>query len=615
MGRGPLLITMSEHTGSEHTGSEHTGPKRFTNKEVADLLLLVADILQILEANRFRIIAFQNGAEAIKGYPQDINTVHAEGKLQSIPNVGKGIAGAVGELLDKGVVQEFEDLKTQVPPGVVAMMQVPDMGPKKARRLWQELEITSIAELKAAAEAGKLRALKGFGAKSEEKILKGIELLAKRGDERIPIGEARPLALAMLAGLEATLPSDAITRIEITGSLRRWKETIGDVDILCVSDQPAAVMAAFQKLPQVHDVTHAGETKSSVILTNGLQVDLRVVEARHWGAALQYFTGSKEHNVPFRELALKQGWSLNEYGLTATGTGAAPEGEQRFFAEETELYQFLGLDWPPPELRENRGEIQAARTHTLPHLIQLDDIQGELHGHSTWSDGTASIEAMAEAARARGYRYWALCDHSVGLGMVGGLDGARLKEQAAEIARINERYADAGINFRLLRGTEVEILADGTLGLPDEVLATLDVVVASIHSGLRQDRAVITERCIKAIRNPHVDILGHATGRLIGSRPPSDLDVEAVLQVCVETGTIPEINAHPTRLDLSDVYARRAVELGCKIAINSDAHALDGMEVMPYGIATARRAGIAAADVINSLPLDEMLALLKDRRQ
>ena len=587
--------------------------KKLTNKDVADLLTQVANILQILDANRFRITAFQNAAEAIKNYPQDISTLHVNGKLQDISGIGKGIAGALNELLETGTVKEFDELKVQVPIGVVEMMQVPDMGPKKARRLWEELEITSVAALKSAAETGQLRKLKGFGAKSEEKILKGIELLAKRGDGRTPIGEARPLALSLIDGLYEALPTGTIERLEIGGSLRRWKETIGDLDLLCVSNDPAAVMNAFQTLPQIHDVTHAGETKSSVILANGLQVDLRVVERKHWGAALQYFTGSKEHNVPIRELALRQGWSLNEYGLTATGKGDATEGKEQFFAEEAELYEFLGLAWVPPELRENRGEIQAARAHSLPNLITLDDIRGELHGHSTWSDGTASIEEMAEQARACGYQYWALCDHSVGLGMVGGLDGARLEEQAKEVARLNQRYKENDIDFQLLRGTEVEILADGTLGLPDDVLAKLDVVVASIHSGLRQERETITERCIKAIRNPHVDILGHATGRLIGSRAPSDLDVERVLQVCVETGTVPEINAHPSRLDLSDIYARRAVELGCKIAINSDAHEIDGMDVMPYGVATARRAWLIAADVINTLPLTEMLASLKNK--
>lgn len=593
------------------TSDQPTAPLRLTNNEVADTLALMGNILQILEANRFRILAFQNAAESIRELGQPIHIVHAEGNLQKIPAVGAGIAGLVRELLDKGVVQEIEDLKAQVPIGVVEMMQVPDMGPKKARRLWQELNITSIDELKAAAAAGQLRDLKGFGEKSEQKILKGIELLAKRGDGRTPIGSARPLALAIVQGLQQALPADTIQRIVLGGSLRRWKETIGDVDILVVSQQPSAVMQAFRTLPQVAEVIGGGETKTSVLLANGLQVDLRVVEAHHWGAAVQYFTGNKEHNVEMREIALRQGWSLNEYGLTATGNGSAPVGEERFFAEEAELYQFLGLDWMPPEMRENRGEVQAARQHTLPKLIELGDIRGELHGHSTWSDGTASIAQMAAVARQRGYEYWNVSDHSIGLGMVGGLDGERLHQQAREIAELNAQWAAAGINFRLLRGTEVEVLADGTLGLPDEVLADLDVVVASIHSGLRQDRETITQRCLKAIHNPHVDILGHATGRLIGSRPPSELDVEEVLLACKATGTVVEINAHPSRLDISDVYARRAIELGCKIAINSDAHEQEGMEMMEYGIATARRAWLTAADVVNTYSLSEMLALLK----
>jgi DNA polymerase (family 10) len=358
-------------------------------------------------------------------------------------------------------------------------------------------------------------------------------------------------------------------------------------------------------------VALSGETKTSVILTTGLQVALRVVGAAHWGAAWQYFTGSKEHNVRVRELALKQGWSLNEYGLTATGKGGAPEGEERLFDREEDLYRFLGLEWAPPELRENRGEVQAALAHELPRLIRLDDIRGELHGHTTYSDGKASVAEMAEAARARGYQYWNASDHSVGLGIVQGVDDEKLRRQAEEITEVNRRYAEAGVDFRVLQGSEVEILASGELGLPDEVLARLDVVVASIHSALRQDRETISERCLKSVYNPHVDILGHPTGRLIGHRPPSDLDVERVLQACAETGTVVEINAHPSRLDLNDVYARRAVELGCKLAINSDAHETAGFEVMEYGVATARRAWVTAADVINTRPLDEMLALLK----
>lgn len=584
---------------------------RFTNKEVAEMLASVAARLQILDANKFRVIAFQNAAENLRNLGQDINTLYSRGELQSIPGVGKGIADALHTLFSTGSVPEFDALRAQVPDGVVEMMRVPDMGPKKAKRLWDELGITSVEALAAAAEAGDLRDLKGFGAKSEEKILKGIELLAKRSDDRTPIGVARPLALSLIAGLNAALPAGAIQRIGVAGSLRRWRETIGDVDILCVSDQPAQVMAAFRSLPEVADVAAAGETKTSVILGNGLQVDLRVVEGKHWGAALQYFTGSKEHNVALRELALKQGWSLNEYGLTATGDGETTGGEQRFFAEESDLYEFLGLPWIAPELRENRGEIQAARRNELPPLVEAQDLRGELHSHTTWSDGHASVWEMAEAARRRGYAYWVVSDHSVGLGVVQGVDGERLRKQAEEIAEANRRYQQMGVEMRVLQGSEVEILADGSLGLPDEVLATLDVVVASIHSAQRQDRETITERCLAAVRNPHVHVLGHPTGRLLGSRPPSDLDVERVLQVCAQTGTVVEINANPARLDLNDVYARRAVELGCKLAINCDAHELAGTDVVEYGVGTARRAWISAADVVNTRPLNEMLALLK----
>jgi DNA polymerase (family 10) len=592
---------------------------RLTNRDVAAILAGVAARLQILDANRFRVIAFQNAAESIRNLPQDINALDAAGELTSIPGVGKGIAEALHNLLTTGSDPEFDALFAQVPQGVVEMMQVPDMGPKKARRLWEELGIDSVEALRAAAEAGKLRSLKGFGPKSEEKILKGIELLVKRTEQgtavRMPLGLARPLALRLIAELQERLPAVALERIEIVGSLRRWKETIGDVDILCVSAQPASVMEAFRSLPEVADVVGAGETKSSVVLGNGLQVDLRVVERKHWGAALQYFTGSKEHNVALREIALKQGWSLNEYGLTATGDGEAPAGEQRFFEEEAELYAFLGLEWIPPELREHRGEVQAAQRHSLPALITLADLQGELHGHTTWSDGTASVAEMADAARARGYRYWLVSDHSVGLGIVQGVDAEKLRRQRAEIDAYNRRCAEAGIDFRLLQGSEVEILADGSLGLPDEVLAQLDVVVASIHSAQRQDRETITARCLKAIRNPHVDILGHPTGRLIGERPPSEIDMERILQACLETGTIVEINANPARLDVNDIYARRAVELGCKLVINTDAHGVHDLTLAEYGIAVARRGWVTAADVINTRPLDKMRSLLKDAKR
>ena len=588
-----------------------TPPSRLTNTEIAEQLRLIADMLQIKGENRFRVLAFKNAAESIENLGQDLYSIHDAGELTSIPSVGKGIATDISQLLETGQIDFLENLKQEVPLGVVEMMKVPDLGPKKAARLWQELGVTSIAQLNAAAEAQQLRTLKGFGAKSEQKILKGIELLEKRKDERTPLGVARPTVLKLIQELRSALPAETLTRIEVAGSVRRWKETVGDLDILAVSSQPEAVMAAFQSLPQVVEVMASGATKSRVRLINGLECDLRVVEARHWGAALQYFSGSKEHNVAVRELAQKQGWSLNEYGLTATGRGQEPEGSERFFETEEALYEFLGMDWIPPEMREDRGEVASALARKLPRLLSRADILGELHGHSTYSDGKNTIAEMAEAALRLGYRYWSVCDHSVGLGITGGVNAERLGQQATEIQRLNERWQAEGVDFRLLRGIEVEVLADGSLGLPDDVLAQLDVVVASIHSSLRQERETITARCLKAVRNPHVDILGHPTGRLLGRRPPAELDMEQVLQACAETGTVVEINAHPARLDLNDVYARRAVDLGCKIAINTDAHDPTDMDLMPYGIAVARRAWLTPADVINTRPVDEMLGMFK----
>ena len=584
-----------------------TPPSRLTNTEVAAQLRLIADMLQIKGENRFRVLAFKNAAESIEHLGQDLYSLHDAGELTAIPHVGKGIAADISQLLETGQIDFLEQLKREVPLGVVEMLKVPDLGPKKAARLWQELGITSIAALKAAGEAQQLRTLKGFGAKSEQKILQGIALLEKRKDERTPLGVARPTALQLIHELRSVLPAEALTRIEVAGSVRRWQETVGDLDILAISAQPETVMAAFQALPQVVDVAVSGVTKSRVRLINDMECDLRVVEARHWGAALQYFTGSKEHNVAMRELAQKLGWRLNEYGLTATGRGQDPAGTERFFETEEALYAFLGLAWIPPEMREDRGEVALAQARQLPRLLTSTDILGELHGHSTWSDGKNTIAEMAEAARRRGYRYWSVCDHSVGLGITGGVDAERLNQQAVEIQQLNARWRAEGVDFRLLHGIEVEVLADGALGLPDEVLAQLDVVVASIHSSLRQDRETITARCLQAVRNPHVDILGHPTGRLLGRRPPSALDVEQVLRACAEAGTVVEINAHPSRLDLNDVYARRAVELGCKLAINTDAHSPADMDMMPYGVAVARRAWLTPDDVINTRPVEALL--------
>ncbi|NOZ71460.1 MAG: hypothetical protein GXP38_06025 [Chloroflexi bacterium] len=397
-------------------------PPRLSNKDVAETLRLIGTILQIKEENRFRVMAFMNAAESIENWGQDLYSLYEAGELTRIPNVGKSIAEDISQLLETGEIPYLQELLAEVPLGVVEMTKIPGVGPKKAARLWKELGITSVEALKAAAEAQQIRGLKGFGAKSEEKILQGIALWEQRAEERTPLGVARPVALDIIAHLQTALPSGAIKKIEVAGSVRRWKESVGDLDILCVSDRAEDVMTAFRTLPTVVEVLLSGPSKSRVHLASGLECDLRVVEKRHWGAALQYFTGSKEHNVALRELALKQGWSLNEYGLTATGSGKASAGTEVFFEEEAELYEFLGLDWIPPELRELRGEIEAAQRHALPTLITLDDIQGEVHGHSTYSDGRASIADMATAAQARGYKYWLVSDHSVGLGITGGVE-------------------------------------------------------------------------------------------------------------------------------------------------------------------------------------------------
>ena len=584
---------------------------QYTNHDVAEHLRLIANLKEIKGEGRFHYLAFRNAAEVVDSLGEDINDIAAAGKLTDLPGVGKGVAEVITQFLASGDSDLAAKLRDQVPISLIDLLAVEGLGPKKVARLWQELGITTLDELKAAAEAQKIRQLKGFGAKSEEKILKGIDLLARRGDERTPLGVARPAVLGLIAELKAALPDDAITAIEPAGSVRRWKETVGDLDILAITPRPAEVMDAFCNLPQVSDVLWRGETKSRVRLKDGLECDLRAVAQKHWGTALQYFTGSKQHNIELRELALKQGWSLSEYDLEATGKGDAPAGEKRYFASEEALYEFLGLDWIPPEMREARGEIALARAHNLPRLITKADIQGELHGHSNWSDGKATIQEMAEAAIARGYKYWLLSDHSIGLGVTGGVDGEKLAQQRDIVEELNQGWADAGVDFRLLLGVELEILADGRLALPDDALAKLDVVVASIHSSLRQDRETITRRALNAIYNPHVDILGHPTSRMLGRRPPTEIDMERVLRACAETGAVLEINAHPARLDLNDIHARRAVDLGCKIAISTDAHRPQHMDFIEYGVAVARRAWLTSENVINTLPWDKMQQALK----
>ncbi|MEW5959798.1 MAG: DNA polymerase/3'-5' exonuclease PolX [Chloroflexota bacterium] len=571
---------------------------RLTNQEVARLFASIGDLLEIKGENRFKVLAYRRAAEQIAGLGQDLFGLWESGQdLKSIEGIGQAIADKIDELFRTGRLGFWEKLTAEVPESLVEVLAIPDVGPKLAKAMWQELGLTTVAQVKAAAEQGRLRTLPRMGAKSEARLLASLEALARRSAGRVHLGVAWPLARRILAEL-GQLPE--VVKIEAAGSLRRMRDTIGDLDILAATGQAGPVMAAFKALPGVAEVIAAGETKTSVRFSNGLQADLRCLEPARWGTALQYFTGSQAHGVRLRELAQKQGYSLNEYALTREGDGA-----KLLFDNEPELYEFLGLAYIPPYLREDRGEIAAAQRHELPAPLRVEDIKGEVHCHTTWSDGQAGVEDMARAARARGYQYLAITDHSQSLGVANGLSLERLRQQRQEIEQVRARLPD----MRLWHGSEVEVKADGSLDYPAEALAGLDFVVASVHTGLRQDRDTLTRRALAAIRNPYVRVLGHPTGRLLTKREGGDFDLEAIFAAAAETGTLLEINAAPERLDLSDVHIRRAIELGVCLIINCDAHRPEEFDNLHFGVATANRGWAAAAHIANTLPLGEFEAI------
>ncbi len=578
---------------------------RYTNRQVAEIFYQIADLSEINGEAIYPVLAYRKAADNIANLGRDINEVWREGKLKEIPGVGVAIADKISELLDTGHMTFYDKLTAEVPLSLVDVLHIPDVGPKKTRAMWQELGLTTINEVKNAAEAGELRALSGFGPKTEVKILAGIESLARRVTDRVHMGVAFPAARDLVVAL-ARMPQ--VQRVTHAGSLRRFCPTIGDLDILCATEMPAEVMAAFRELPQVETVLLSGETKTRVRLLNGLEADLRCLGETRWGTALQYFTGSQAHNVKLRELALRRGFSLSEYSLTHTSfVEASEDGPEILCAEEEEVYQALGLPFIEPELREDRGEIEAALAGELPRLVSIHDIRGEVHCHSTWSDGLASIEEMAMAAEARGYEYLAISDHSQSLGVTGGLTPEQLYQQREEIQAVQGKLR----RLRLIHGTEVEIRADGSLDFPDQVLAELDFVVASVHSGLRQDRDTMTARVVRAMRHPHVHAVGHPSGRLLMQREESAVDLDQVLRIAAETGTMMEVNAAPERLDLDDVHVRRAIELGVRLVINTDAHHPDGFDNLLFGVATARRGWAGPEHVANTLPLEVLLAYRK----
>lgn len=569
------------------------------NRDIAQRFSDVADMLSIRGDNVHRILAYRRAAEAVENLGRDINQVFAEGTLTDIPGIGETLAEKIAEMLTTGELEFYNRLAKEIPPSLVELLKVEGLGPKRVKQVYEVLGVKTLPELSVAAGEGKLRDLPGMGAKSEEKLLKAIEALARHGDGRTLLGTAWPLAQEILAEL-AKLPG--VTQTAVAGSLRRMKETIGDIDLLVAADESTAVMDTFVHLPQVEAISGHGPTKSSVTLVNGIQVDLRVLPAERWGTLLSYFTGSKDHNVRLRELALKQGLSLNEHAFTPTD--GAPE---ILCATEEAIYQTLGLPYILPTMREDRGEIEAARDGRLPQVVRAEQIIADLHMHSTWSDGKFTILEMAQSAQARGFHYIAMTDHSHSLGIANGLSVERLWQQAEEIRQANELM---GPGFRILHGTEMEIKADGTLDFPDEVLAELDFVIASLHVSLSQPRAQITERLLNALHNPHVDLIGHPSGRLLPDRAGADLDWDVVLDTAVATHTILEINANPRRLDLQDTLVRRAVELGATLAINCDAHHTDHFDFLHYGVATAQRGWLTPDRVVNTWPVERLLAFI-----
>ena len=573
------------------------------NQELAQIFDNIGDLLEIKGEIVYKILAYRRAAESLRDYGQDAKVAWKAGQLRQIPGVGEAIAAKIDELLRTGKLEMYERLKQEIPEGLVELMAVPDVGPKKAALFWKKLDITSVAQLEAAARAGQLRDLAGMGEKSEAKVLAGIESLARRATGRWPLGQAWPLAQEILVFLRA-LPG--VEQAEAAGSLRRMKSTIGDLDFLVAARRAEPIMEAFVGHPLVVRVLGQGPTKSSVEFSNGLQADLRVLPAARWGTLLQYFTGSKEHSVKLRELALRQGLSLSEHAFAAVDD---PERET-LCATETEVYRTLGLPYIPPELREDRGEIEAALKGALPRLVEVRDLQSELHSHTTWSDGTLGIREMAQAARSRGLKLLAVTDHSQSLGVTGGLTPERLRAQRREIDKVQ---ADMGGGFSLLQGAEVEIRADGQLDYNDDTLGDLDIVVASLHTSLRQPREVITARLIRAMESRHVDIIGHPTGRLLPERDGADLDMEAVLQAAARSGVALEINANPARLDLDDIFAYRALELGCLLAINTDAHAPGHLDLAHFGVGIARRAWATSDKVINTWPSEKLLHWLDAR--
>jgi DNA polymerase (family 10) len=568
------------------------------NREVADILYQMAELMELKAENRFKIIAFSKAARAIETLSEDISVVCREKRLQSIPGVGRAIAEKVEEYLRTGRIAAHQQLLEETPPGLAELLQISGLGPKTIFLLHDKLNVTNLEDLETAAREHRIRRLPRMGPTREANILKSIQRYKKRST-RILYSSAEPIVSNILSFLQGL---NGVQNITAAGSFRRAKETVGDIDILATSTRPEDIVRAFSQMPGVEEVLVSGPTKASVIVRDTIQVDLRIVEHKSFGTVLQYFTGSKEHNVKLRQIALNRGYSLSEYSLTRLS-----DGSDLFFDREENVYGALGLPYIPPELREDLGEIEAGIKGRLPNLLKQEDVRGDLHVHSNWSDGKATILEMAQAAKGLGYEYIAICDHSPTVGIAGGLSPVRLEEKIKAIASANDEIEGIAV----LSGTEVDIKADGKLDYPDDLLEMCDVVVASVHMGLQQSERTITGRMISAIENENVDIIGHPTGRIIGQREPYDLDMAAVFEAAARTGTALEINSYPGRLDLNDTNARAAKEAGVLMCINTDAHDVSQLQTMKYGLNVARRAWLERKDVLNALSRKELLSALK----
>jgi len=590
------------------------------NLDVARTLTLLADLLEIQGANPFRIRAYRNAVNTINGLGRPLRTMVEGGEdLTELPGIGENVAAHVVELLETGSIDRLREVEQEIPRSLVELMALDGVGPKKAKKLFDELDVRTVDDLEAALEAGTVQELPGFGERSAEKIRRSVAE-HRRHIGRFRIDEVEKLVAGLIEHMRAAPGAD---RIEVAGSFRRRKETVGDVDLLIQSEGDGTpIVEHFVTFGGAARAEAAGPTKGSIVLASGLQVDLRVVPERSFGAALVYFTGSKDHNVNIRTRAVREGLRVNEWGVYGVADRAKPVedggepkrggeegGEFLAGATEEEVYAALGMQWVPPVLRENRGEVEAALQGALPGLVTLGDIRGDLQMHSTWSDGRASIEEMARACHERQYEYLAITDHSQAMAMVGGLTPERAHEQWSEIEVARERVPD----IEILRSAEVDILRDGTLDLPDDVLEELDLVVISVHSLMDQDRKTMTDRVLRAMAHPCVDILAHPTGRQINRREPFELDVETILAAARELSVAVELNANPRRLDLNDVHVHRAKELGVPVVISTDAHSPQGLSDMRFGVDQARRGWLGATDVLNTLPLVELRAWLERR--